>query len=101
VLGIGAIDRSGQRYARGNRGLSVDLLAPGVEIVSTAPRSSFAFGSGTSLAAAHVSGVLALLVGAGVTPAEAADALVPEGETSPPALSTACELLARTGRSCP
>jgi subtilisin family serine protease len=102
VLGVGAIDRGGQRYARGNTGLSVDLLAPGVEIVSTAPRSSFAFGSGTSLAAAHVSGVLALLVGAGVTPAEAkAAAIAPDGASSPPALRPVCELLTRTGRSCP
>lgn len=35
--------------------------APGHEIISTAPQSSYAFFSGHSLAAAHVSGVAALL----------------------------------------
>jgi subtilisin family serine protease len=101
VLGVGAIDRSGERYARGNRGLSVKLLAPGVEIVSTAPRSSFAFGSGTSLAAAHVSGVMALLVGAGLTPGEARALLAPDQAREPQVLPRACDLLARSGRSCP
>jgi subtilisin family serine protease len=101
VLGVGAVDRSGARYARGNRGLSVKLYAPGVEIVSTAPRQSFAFGSGTSLAAAHVSGVIALLVGAGVTPAEARALLAPDGAIEPAALPRACELLTRAGKKCP
>ncbi|MDO9106366.1 MAG: S8 family serine peptidase [Methylovulum sp.] len=38
------------------------LAAPGVEILTTAPRESYAFLSGSSLATAHVSGVIALLL---------------------------------------
>ena len=38
------------------------LAAPGVEILTTAPRESYDFLSGSSLAAAHVTGVVALLL---------------------------------------
>ncbi len=38
------------------------LAAPGIEILTTAPRESYDFLSGSSLAAAHVSGVVALLL---------------------------------------
>jgi subtilisin family serine protease len=38
------------------------LAAPGIEIITTAPRESYDFLSGSSLAAAHVSGVVALLL---------------------------------------
>lgn len=38
------------------------LAAPGIEILTTAPRDSYDFLSGSSLAAAHVSGVVALLL---------------------------------------
>ena len=38
------------------------LAAPGIEILTTAPRESYDFLSGSSLAAAHVSGVIALLL---------------------------------------
>jgi subtilisin family serine protease len=100
VIGVGAVDRRGERYARSNRGLSAKLLAPGVEIVSTAPHASFAFGSGTSLAAAHVSGVMALLVGSGLTPEQARALLVPEGARGPSRIRKLCALLEQGGRSC-
>jgi len=38
------------------------LLAPGSEILTTLPESSFGFMSGSSFAAAHVSGVIALIL---------------------------------------
>ena len=38
------------------------LAAPGIEILTSAPRESYDFLSGSSLAAAHVSGVIALLL---------------------------------------
>ncbi len=64
VIGVGAIDREGQLFAASNRGDWVELLAPGVEILSTIPGDAFAFGNGTSLAAAHVTGELAVLTAA-------------------------------------
>ena len=42
-------------------GTTVDLAAPGVNIASTYPTSSYAWSSGTSMAAPHVSGVVALV----------------------------------------
>ncbi|MEZ4217796.1 MAG: S8 family serine peptidase [Myxococcota bacterium] len=104
VLGVGAVDARGERDARSNRGLSVDVVAPGVEVLSTRPPDGYAFGDGTSLAAAHVSGAVAVLVGAGIEPA-AARALVEERAAGAPAaaprLRSLCELLARGGAPCP
>ncbi|MBY0396118.1 MAG: S8 family serine peptidase, partial [Thermoleophilia bacterium] len=44
VIGVGAIDREGKRFASSNRGSWVELYAPGVEVLSTVPGSAFAFG---------------------------------------------------------
>lgn len=40
---------------------SVDLVAPGIDIYSTAPNSGYGYGYGTSMAAPHVAGVAALV----------------------------------------
>lgn len=42
---------------------SVDLGAPGQDVVSTIPGSSYGYKSGTSMAAPHVSGVAAVVLG--------------------------------------
>jgi subtilisin family serine protease len=39
-----------------------ELLAPGVEVLTTTPQATFGFMSGSSFAAAHVSGLAALLL---------------------------------------
>jgi subtilisin family serine protease len=105
VIGVGAADRDRRRYARSNTGISAELLAPGVEILSAVPGEAFAFGSGTSFAAAHVSGVLAVLIGAGVEPGAARTALFQQASSSAREgvvlLPTVCDVLARLGRSCP
>lgn len=75
VVGVGSIDRERKLSARSNRGASAELSAPGVEVLSAVPGDAFAFGTGTSFAAAHVTGVLGLLVAAGAEPAEARAAL--------------------------
>jgi hypothetical protein len=107
VIGVGAIDRNGAPYARGNRGASVEILAPGVEVLSTVPGDSFAFGDGTSLAAAHVSGVLALAIAAGGDPRvaraaffEAAQARSEAPGAEPALLPAACDVLAALGKPC-
>ena len=45
-----------------NRGPQVAIAAPGVEILVPAPDGSYQITSGTSVAAAHASGVAALLL---------------------------------------
>lgn len=107
VIGVGAVDRNGAPYARGNRGASVEILAPGVEILSTVPGGSFAFGDGTSLAAAHASGVLALAIAASGDPRaaraaffEAAQARSEAPGAEPSLLPAACDVLAALGKPC-
>jgi subtilisin family serine protease len=107
VIGVGAVDREGARYARSNHGVSAELMAPGVEILSAVPGDAFAFGSGTSFAAAHVSGVLGVLLGAGTQPADARAALfrealdAAEGRAGAPRLPPVCDVLERLGKTCP
>lgn len=60
VLAVGALNRAGQVAPYSNTGPAVDLLAPGDDILSTAPGGDYGTRSGTSMAAAEVSGTLAL-----------------------------------------
>src|SRR5262249_12963508 len=49
-------------YANANRGKYVAVAAPGVDVLVPAPDGNYEFTTGTSVAAAHVSGVAALLL---------------------------------------
>jgi hypothetical protein len=105
VIGVGSADRERQVHARSNRGVSAEVYAPGVEVISSVPGDSFAFGSGTSFAAAHVSAELAVLLGAGATPAQARAALFRQaGSASDRShavmLPPVCDVLARLGKAC-
>jgi len=62
VKAVTAVDRGEQLFRDANQGDYIDLAAPGVDILTTAPRSSFNVTTGTSMAAAHVTGVVALLL---------------------------------------
>lgn len=111
VIGVGAIDREGRLFSESNRGSWVELSAPGVEVLSTVPGNAFAFGSGTSLAAAHVSGVLAVLTGLTKDPVLARAELfrtlasrprsLSAEPAAPPILPEACEIISRLGTTCP
>ena len=61
VLAVTAIDSANRRFRDANLGDYIDVAAPGVDIVSPTPNNQYPPLSGTSMAAAHVSGIAALL----------------------------------------
>ncbi|GJM33301.1 MAG: hypothetical protein DHS20C18_23020 [Saprospiraceae bacterium] len=61
VLAVGAVDQLDAQASFTNYGAPVNVSAPGVNILSTVPGNSFNTYSGTSMAAPHVSGMIALI----------------------------------------
>ena len=62
VISVTAVDANEQLFPAATQGNFVQVAAPGVDIVSTAPGGNLMVSSGTSLAAAFVSGTAALLL---------------------------------------
>ncbi len=61
ILTIGSIGPDGSRAPSSGYGNELDLMAPGVDILSTIRNNGVGYDSGTSMAAPHVSGVAALI----------------------------------------
>jgi Subtilase family len=62
VIGVTAADMDDKLLPVANRGPQVTFAAPGVAVIEPAPGDSYQVTSGTSVAAAHASGVAALLL---------------------------------------
>lgn len=62
VIAVTATDSDDKIYQMANRGRYIAVAAPGVEILAIAPGQSYQVTTGTSVAAAHISGVAALLL---------------------------------------
>jgi hypothetical protein len=62
VIAVTATDANDQIFAEANRGSYIAVSAPGVDILVAAPGDGYQVSSGTSFAAAYVSGVIALIL---------------------------------------
>ncbi len=62
VIAITAHDAKDKLYRHANRGNHLVVAAPGVNVFVPKLKKSYGFSSGTSVAAAHVSGIIALLL---------------------------------------
>lgn len=90
ILTVAAIDQKGALWKSAASGTnfgrsSVDVAAPGFQIVSTSYDGAYTKGSGSSLAAAHASGAAALIFSKypALTPKEMRDLLVSTSKPPP------------------
>jgi subtilisin family serine protease len=62
VIAVTATDAEDHIFSGANRGKYITASAPGVDVIAPAPAGSYQLMTGTSIAAAHVTGVVALLL---------------------------------------
>jgi subtilisin family serine protease len=62
VIAVTATDADDKLYSGANRGKHIAVAAPGVDLILPAPEKGYQVKTGTSFAAAEVSGIVALLL---------------------------------------
>jgi subtilisin family serine protease len=62
VIAVTATDSNDRLFAGASRGAHVAIAAPGVDVLVPAPNAGYQLTTGTSIAAAHVTGVVALML---------------------------------------
>jgi subtilisin family serine protease len=62
VIAVTATDADDKVFAQANTGNYVAVAAPGVDVIAAEPGKRYGFSSGTSMAAAHVAGLVALML---------------------------------------
>lgn len=62
VISVTATDADDRIFPDANRGSYITVAAPGVDVLAAEPDGRYAYSSGTSIATAHVSGLVALLL---------------------------------------
>jgi TolA-binding protein len=62
VIAVTATDAGDALYDAANHGAYITIAAPGVDVIAPAFNAAYAIHTGTSFAAAHVSGVIALML---------------------------------------
>jgi len=106
VIGVSATDLDDKTFKGANRGKQVAIAAPGVDVVVPAPEGGYQLTTGTSVAAAEVSGVVALMLehNPKLTPSDVRNILtvtakkLPQGRTEVGAgLIDPVQALARSG----
>ena len=62
VIAVTAVNQGDHLFASANQGPHIAIAAPGVDILEPAPNAGYQVTTGTSVAAAHVSGIAALMI---------------------------------------